>query len=354
MLAPMLVVTDGRGQSVVISVDTTSRRLLVNETEDNGELNSIPLHHRILAVFAASDPTVKRSHVYVVVDGPEPVLFVDFMSGTFEPVLFATTLRPFLERGTCDVRLDYMRASPCGGYVAVAHSDGTVVLHKLNGNFHGKPTFKCVDSWEAFELARVKNIVFAGQLDEKTGLPSYMLALMERQHDVPHNKSQTYLTRFSLTPTDFVKTLRVDVGSVVSISSVPDEPDTVALYLQKEGRDEVCYVDISTFASLASLDLDSDSNSNTRLAVAESIRCCTPTLVALHGGERGKYAAVVANGSGHSSLVTSSDEEVQDLDKDTWKPISVGAGHNFALARLAGGPLTFVNTQLQRSPAVLV
>jgi hypothetical protein len=344
------------GDRVVLGV--CERSLVVCDAHTNTEVRRVELPHRIRAVFTAAGPDEPCSRAYVVVDGPEPVLEVDFMCGVSLAVMDDETKQPFLARGTSDVRLDYMHASANGRYVAVAFTDGTVALYRLGTTHNAKPLFVALDMWASNDDARAVSMVFAGEstTDEGDVAPAYIVALMMRK-TIPRGKCATYLARFSIGSNDFLRAFQADVGEAASISAVPDDPNLVALFLAGTAP-TVCYVDVRHVAIHHSLTLGSGENHIGSTATA--------SLVALQGGNYGKYAVVVSDG-GRAVLVTCDDDNTcvketscfgaRTADDDRarsprpatcWRTLPAG-GSTAALARLAGPPMFVDAENLVRS-----
>jgi hypothetical protein len=343
------------GERMVLGV--YERALVVCDAHTNTEVRRVELSHRIRAVFTAAGPDEPCSRAYVVVDGPEPVLEVDYTCGMAHAVMDGETQQPFLARGTSDVRLDYMHASADGRHVAVAFTDGSVALYSLGTTVTGKPLFAPLDMWAAGDDARAVSMVFAGKSD--TGdedeaaapppPPAYIVALMMRK-TVPRGKCATYLARFSIGSNDFLRTFQADVGEATSISAVPDRPNLVALFVAGAAP-AVCYIDVRHVAMHCVLVL------RDRIGNA-----ATSSLVALQGGEYGEYAVVVAGG-GRAVLMTCDEDTAHvretscfgarpaDADDRTWahktstcwRTMPAG-GSTAALARVAGPPM-FINAE---------
>ena len=335
---PVAVACSLGGEYMVLTVNgcTLSSRNLTTEAD----IRSVELPHTIRAVFLADAPGEQSSIVYVVVDGPEPVVEVDYVCGVFRTVLDASTQRALLARRSSDVAVDFILSSRGGRHVAVARSDGSVMLYRVETD-SGSPSFVHIDYWET--SSRVRTMVFAGADVLRTDsilpddvLPSYIVVLAQK------HASSGQLIRLAIEQSKWIRVISAGVDAT-TLSTEPGDPELVALFSPTSSKGEASYT--SPESEMCYTPPGSEvSYMNVRSITVEFtyliqtvVDTCYPSCVALRGGEHGKYAAVVSDGT--RAVVMTGDDDVgvkmlpKTLEAGTlWRALAVG-GTTAAIAR---------------------
>ena len=311
---PVAVAHTTGGEYAVLTVNdcTLNSRNLTTETD----ICSVELPHSIRAVFLADAPDERSSVVYVVINGPEPVVEVDYVAGGFHTVLDTSTKGALLARRSSDVAVDFILSSRGGRHVAVARSDGSVMLYRVVSACARSPSFTPIDYWDT--SSRVLSMVFAGAdvlrsesvLPEEV-LPSYIVALAQKRVS-----SAGQLIRLAIDQGTWIRTISAAVDAT-TLSTVPGEPELVALFSPTEPKGEVSYMNVRSIAIEFTHPVQTVGNT------------CYPSCVALRGGDHGKYAAVVSDGTRAVVMTGDDDVGVKTLPKTLdggvlWRALAVG------------------------------
>ena len=311
---PVVVACTLGGTYALLSVDGCT--LTSRDVANDSVMKSVELPHTIRAVFLADAPDEACSVVFVVMEGPEPIVEVDYVAGGFSTVMDASTRKPLLARRSSDVSADSILTSRGGHHVAVARSDGSVILYRTETTEHGAPSWVPIDYWETF--SRVSSMVFAGKdvvAPPRTGacgehtIPSYIVALAQKG-----TSSTRQLFRFAIEHDTCLRVVSAAVDAA-ALSAVPGDAELVALFSPTEL--EVSYMDVKSINVQFAHHIQSVGDT------------CYPSCVALRGGVHGKYAAVVSDGA--QAVIMTGDDDVGVKTLPTileggalWRALAVG------------------------------
>ena len=321
---PVVVALTLGGKYALLCVDGCT--LTSRDVADDSVMASVELPHTIRAVFLADAADEPCSVVFVVMDGPAPVVEVDYVAGGFSTVMDASTRAPLLARRSSDVSVDSILASRGSHHVAVARSDGSVVLYRVEEE-HAAPSssgtrlsWAPIDSWDT--LSRVSSMVFAGNDVLPAGacaehtIPSYIVAIAQKG-----TSSTRQLFRLAIEHNTCLRVVSAGVDAT-ALSAVPDCVELVALFSPSEP--EVSYMNVRGMEVQFAHHIQSVGDTR------------YPSCVALRGGEYGKYAAVVSDGA--QAVVMTGDDDVGVKMLPTtleggalWRALAVG-GTTAALA----------------------
>lgn len=136
------------GETVLLRID--GRNLVFPISEDSTYRAELPrlmkFPHNILGVFPTAGQGEATGRMYVLLNGPDPLVELDVSGGTYLTVLSAATQDAYLKRWNSTASLVNLVPSEKGRFVAATTDDGRVALHRLCSD-HGHPTFEAVNVW---------------------------------------------------------------------------------------------------------------------------------------------------------------------------------------------------------------